>query len=280
MHQIHFHSLTTRRLRSFPSIAARLAGVPLAPVGLVLGLLASAPAAAVYHAPAARCHHDRLVTIGAAAEPRAQFCLDINRRFIPDRNIAPCVSICVLMGEKQDASPCTGSTIYMTDLTVGDGGQYATVAAAMVAWQPGDTIDLDSSNQTVTLGSGDFQLVVNGAGNTITMGRGNDSVTLNGSGNVVATGALQNVIRENGPGGNTIVTRAPGTGVNDIFGNAIQNGDILDLRATLAATSWDGDPSHLAAYFHITQVGTMARLNVSLVPGGHQYLVATFENAP
>ena len=97
---------------------------------------------------------------------------------------------------------------------------------------------------------------------------------------MVTTGAGQNSIYEKGTGGNTIVTRAPGTGINTIYGNAIQDGDILDLRATLAATTWDGNPSDVAEYFTIKQTGTVAILDVSLVPGGQRYEVATFHNAP
>ena len=168
----------------------------------------------------------------------------------------------------------------MSVLTVGPGEQFATLNAAVAASKAGDTFELDGNDQSFALGSGNLTLVASGNGNIITTGSGNDTVTLTGSGNVVTTGAGQNRIYEEGTGGNTIVTRAPTTGVNTIYGNAIQDGDILDLRATLAATTWDGNPSDVAEYFTIKQTGTVATLNVSLVPGGQQYEVAVFDNAP
>jgi hypothetical protein len=168
----------------------------------------------------------------------------------------------------------------MSTLTVGAGEQFSTVSTAIAAAQPGDTFDLDTDGQALSFGSGTgYSVVLNGNDNLLTMA-GYDTVTLTGSGNVVATGTGQNVIYEESAGGNTIVTRAPQSGANKIYGDALQNGDTLDLSATFGGTNWDGNLSDAAQYLSIKQTGTVATLYVSEVPGGPQYLVATFENAP
>ncbi len=168
----------------------------------------------------------------------------------------------------------------MSTLTVGPGQQFSTVSAAIAAAQPGDTFDLDTDGQTLSFGSGTgYNVALDGNDNLLTMA-GYATVTVTGSGNVVATGSGQNAIYEDSAGGNTIVTRAPQSGANKIYGDALQNGDTLNLSATFGATNWDGNLSDAAQYLSIKQTGTVATLSISEVPGGQQYLVATFENAP
>lgn len=168
----------------------------------------------------------------------------------------------------------------MSTLTVGPGQQFSTVSAAIAAAQPGDTFDLDTDGQTLSFGSGTgYNIALDGNDNLLTMA-GYATVTVTGSGNVVATGSGQNAIYEDSAGGNTIVTRAPQSGANKIYGDALQNGDTLNLSATFGATNWDGNLSDAAQYLSIKQTGTVATLSISEVPGGQQYLVATFENAP
>ncbi|HET6306923.1 MAG TPA: hypothetical protein VFG12_07040 [Rhodopila sp.] len=68
-------------------------------------------------------------------------------------------------------------------------------------------------------------------------GSGNDTIVLGGSGNAVYAGA--NSI-SGGTGDNTLGLPTAGHGLDTISGFTETNGDILDLRAALAATTWNG----------------------------------------
>jgi hypothetical protein len=84
-------------------------------------------------------------------------------------------------------------------------------------------------------------------GNSITTGSQHDVIVLSGSGNKVNASGGTNRITDNGPN-DKVVIPAAGVGRDNIYGTVLSNGDTLDLRAALAATSWDGKASDLGTY--------------------------------
>ena len=67
-------------------------------------------------------------------------------------------------------------------------------------------------------------------------------------------------------GSTTIALPAAGTGVAQIDGSAMQNGDMFDLTAALTQTGWDGNPASIGDFLHVTSNGTDS--TVAIDPSG------------
>jgi len=74
---------------------------------------------------------------------------------------------------------------------------------------------------------------------------------------------------------NTLVL--PGSGPVTLTGNTVNNGDLLDLRAAMATTNWDGDVGDLGNYLTATPTSNGTDLQISLhaTGGASSTLLAT-----
>jgi hypothetical protein len=71
----------------------------------------------------------------------------------------------------------------------------------------------------------------------------------------------------------------PGAGFDDIFGYVLQNSDVLDFRAALATTGWDGSQSTLGNFLHVTMAGNDAVIAMSATSGGASSNVAMLHDS-
>lgn len=155
-----------------------------------------------------------------------------------------------------------------------------TTEAVTVASDDRDAV-VSVSNQTIRAGTGDHAIFINGHGNTLTATGGQQTVQAYAGGNAITTGGSNDVIRVAGSGNrvdassghntimdsghnNTIVLPGAGQGTDDLYGYILQNDDVLDLRAAMAGTSWDGSSASLSHYLSITPVNNGGDLQVSL----------------
>jgi hypothetical protein len=115
-------------------------------------------------------------------------------------------------------------------------------------------------------------------GNRITTGAANDLISFAGSGNTINAGAGTNVLQDSGSN-NTIVMPGAAQGFDDVFGYVLQNGDKLDFRAALAATSWNGTQSTLGNFLHVTTSGANAIIALSNISSGAATQIADLEGA-
>ncbi len=140
-------------------------------------------------------------------------------------------------------------------------------------------------------GSGNLVSLVNGwesvnaldGGNTIKTGGGRDSIIIGGSGNFVDAGEGQgrDSVRDLGHDNVIVIPRA-GQGYQDIAGDVLSNGDLLDVRAALGATTWDHNMATLGNYVslrfvadpHLAELmihstGTSAAVGVTTIIGNN-----------
>lgn len=152
------------------------------------------------------------------------------------------------------------------------------------------------SNSVITAASGNHMIFIGGTGdtltatggtetvqafqghNTITTSGGNDTISFAGSGNVIDAGGGSNVLEDSGSG-STIVMPGAGQGMDDIFGYVLQNGDVLDFRAALAATQWDGSAATLGAYLQVGAAGNDAIISLSTTAGGAAVQIADLRDS-
>ena len=115
----------------------------------------------------------------------------------------------------------------------------APASAAIVI--PASQVDATEnvSNATITATSGNHMVFIDGTGDTVALTGGVDTITGNGS-------------------GNTILLPAAGTGSVDVYGSVFSNGDTIDLKQLLAATSWNGQEYRLSRYLVMTTSGAGA----------------------
>ena len=68
---------------------------------------------------------------------------------------------------------------------------------------------------------------------------------------------------------------------DNIYGFVLQNGDTLDLRAELAATSWNGNAATLGNFVQLNTVNNSAVISIdpSGAAGGASYAVATLQSS-
>lgn len=176
-------------------------------------------------------------------------------------------------------------------ITAGNADPPATVIAASDA----DPVEL-ASNTVITATAGDHMIFIGGTGdtltatggtetvqafqghNTITTGSGNDSISFAGSGNTIDAGGGSNTLADSGSL-NTIIMPGAGQGMDDIFGYVLQNGDLLDFRTALAATTWNGASATLGNYLHVTAAGSDAIVSLSQTSGGAPTQIADLRDA-
>jgi hypothetical protein len=133
----------------------------------------------------------------------------------------------------------------------------------------GDTLTATGGTETVQAFEGD---------NTITTGAGNDSISFAGSGNTINASGGTNTLQDSGSD-NTIVMPGAGNGFDDIFGYVLQNGDMLDFRAALAQTAWNGTQATLGNFLHVTMSGASAMISLSDTSGGAGTQIAELQGS-
>ena len=141
-----------------------------------------------------------------------------------------------------------------------------------------DTVQVGGQHDIILLGNG-TNLVSGTQGMAfITTGSGNDTIKLGGSGSTVNAGTGTNSIT-GGTGQDTFVMPKAGQGFDGITGFTETNGDVLDLRAALAATSWNGKAATLSNYLKVTDGGGSATLLVAPSGSGGGTAVATLNGS-
>jgi Ca2+-binding RTX toxin-like protein len=158
------------------------------------------------------------------------------------------------------------------------------------------------SNATITATAGDHIIFIGGTNdvlvatggketvqayhghNSITTGAGNDSIRFAGSGNTVDAGAGSNVLFNTGSK-NTIILPAAAHGSDSIRGpsvteSVLSNGDRLDLRPALAATTWTGDRLTISNYLRVTSYNGNSTVKVVAdgSPEGTAVTIANLQN--
>jgi hypothetical protein len=126
---------------------------------------------------------------------------------------------------------------------------------------------IGGSFDTATLTGGVEGVSAFQGNNVITTGASNDSIRFGGSGNLIDAGGGTNHVEDSGSA-NTIVMPGPGAGFDDVFGYVLQNSDVLDFRAALGTTGWDGSQSTLGNFLHVTMSGNDAVIAMSATSGG------------
>jgi beta-glucanase (GH16 family) len=137
---------------------------------------------------------------------------------------------------------------------------------------------IEGNHDTAMLTSGVEKVDASGAANRIVTGPGNDTIHITGSGDAIDAGAGNNSIVDEGSA-NTITMPKAGQGFDDIAGAVLQIGDILDFRAALANTQWNGQQSDLSNFLHVNASGNDAILSVSTSAGSTAIAVATLHDA-
>jgi len=181
----------------------------------------------------------------------------------------------------------------------GDGANTVTVGGA------GDTVTLGNgankvtsagANAIITTGNGGNSIGTTGAGNQITTGSGNDTiVTTAGTATIKAglglnmikfAGSNNDIINQGGTDtltdtgtNNTIVLPSAGNGLDTINGSVLTNGDMFDLRAALAATTWDQQLADIGAYLTLGTSGSNSLVQISDTSGGTPATVAVLNGA-
>jgi hypothetical protein len=165
-----------------------------------------------------------------------------------------------------------------------------TTDADPVIMVSGTHINAGSGDHMIFIGgTGDVLTAIGGTqtvmafqgGNAITTGAGNDTIRIAGSGNVVTAGAGTNWI-EDSSGNNRIVLPQAGQGFDDIYGDVLQQNDMLDLRPMLAATAWKGNRATIGDFVKVVapnQVNATITVDPSGIVGGDSYTVATLHGS-
>jgi hypothetical protein len=152
------------------------------------------------------------------------------------------------------------------------------------------------SNTVITASAGDHMIFIGGTGNVvtatggsetvqafqggnrITTGAQNDTISFAGSGNTINGGAGTNTLYDSGSD-NTIVMPDATQGFDNIFGYVLLNGDTLDFRAALGATSWNGAQATVGNFLHVTGVGGNAVVWLSTTSNGSALPIAELQGA-
>ncbi len=172
----------------------------------------------------------------------------------------------------------TGDDIYITGGThsiylLGNDGSITATAGT-------NTMYTNGTRNVLTGGTGVEKIQAFAGGNTLNGGGGNDTIYFGGSGNVIYTGNDNDVLNSSGTN-SRIVFGKVGEGVTDIYGYVLKNGDTLDLRTTLANTSWNGDTTKLANFIKISTVSNDAiiSINATGVAGATMQKLAVLHDA-
>ena len=153
-----------------------------------------------------------------------------------------------------------------------------------------------AANDTITTGNGNNTITGSGAGDTITTGSGNDFIQVTGGSATIKAGLGTNtimfavsaneIVNQGGTDtltdtgtNNTIVLPLAGQGLDTINGSVLANGDTFDLRAALAATTWDQQLSDLGDYLTLGTSGSNALVEISTTSGGTPITIGILEGA-
>jgi hypothetical protein len=132
-----------------------------------------------------------------------------------------------------------------------------------------NTLSTNGTGNTLTGGSGTDTIQAFSGGNTLKAGPGSETISFAGSNNTIYVGSGSDTIADSGSN-NRIVFGAAGGGTAQIYGYVLNNGDTLDLRTTLASTSWTKDPATLGNFLKVSLAGADAVISIdpSGVAGG------------
>ena len=122
--------------------------------------------------------------------------------------------------------------------------------------------------------------IIGTGGATIHAGLGTNKIGFAGTGNLIVNQGGKDVLTDTGTG-NTVVLPLAGLGLLTIGANALSNGDVFDLRPTLAATGWNHAAGTLSSYLSTGLQGNDATVVIdpSGVAGGASYTVAVISGA-
>ena len=193
-------------------------------------------------------------------------------------------------------------------------GYNNTVTVGSIAGGGTSYINAGAGNETVTGGNGNFVVLADGfnskvvfgngnnwvflsppganpsvpagtaapiekGGAVVTTGSGNDTMKLGGYGNQVDAGGGTNIIY-GGLGNDTFMLPPASRGLDTITGFTEANGDVLDLRAALAATGWNHTTtSTLANWLVATSAGGDTTLSVRTTAGGAATAIAVLHGS-
>ena len=104
-----------------------------------------------------------------------------------------------------------------------------------------------------------------------------DTIRIAGVGSVINAGSGTNNIEDSGSG-NRIIMPAIG-GFDDVFGYVLQNSDMLDFRAALSKTTWNGSNATLGNFLKVTMSGTDATIALAPTAGGAATKVAVLRDS-
>jgi len=152
-----------------------------------------------------------------------------------------------------------------------------------------DRVRVEGTGLRVTTGDGNDRLMVGYSDmldrNSIDAGAGDDTFNL-ASGNNIVTGGKGNDTfymscpMEGAAGSPSLQTifvlNRAGDGTDQIFGNVIRDGHMLDIRDALSATTWDGSVEHLSDFVGIRSLGGKAVVSITPtgIPGDPAFDVA------
>lgn len=222
-------------------------------------------------------------------------------------------SATIMLGNGNDSIVITGAG---NNVTVGSGMDAISAGAGgdetVVAGDGANTISAGGTNDHITAGNGVNKITATGADATITAGNGGDTIAATGAGDTITTGSGNDTIHDIAGGAtikaglgldtikfagsnndvinqggtdtltdtgtnNTIVLPLAGQGLDTIIGNVLTNGDAFDLRAALAATTWDQQLSDLGSYLTLGTSGSNTLVQLSTTSGGTPITVAMLD---
>ncbi len=213
-------------------------------------------------------------------------------------------SATITLGNGNDSVVVTGAN---NSITVGTGTDTISAGSGggetVVAGDGANSISGGGANNDFTTGNGASKITATGASATIQAGNGGDTVLATGTGDQITTGSGNDSItvtagsavikadlastRSNSPGrattsinqggndtltdsgtNNTIALPLAGLGLDTTNGGVLANGDIFDLRAAMAATTWDRQMSDLGPISDIGHLGLQHAGATQYVPAG------------
>ncbi|WP_428535375.1 hypothetical protein [Rhodopila sp.] len=145
-----------------------------------------------------------------------------------------------------------------TQLWSGSAAPPMTPTVNVAATQAGATVSQGMVSIIAT--SGNHMMFISGSGDTVNLAGGVNTITDTGS-------------------GNTYILPAAAKGSDIFTKNILTDGDTLDLRSALSATTWNGSASTLANYLTVTNPSQGSVLSIASTSGGSGVAIATINGA-
>ena len=145
-----------------------------------------------------------------------------------------------------------------TQLWSGSAAPPMTPTVNVAATQAGATVSQGMVSIIAT--SGNHMMFISGSGDTVNLAGGVNTITDTGS-------------------GNTYILPAAAKGSDIFTKNVLTDGDTLDLRSALSATTWNGSASTLANYLTVTNPSQGSVLSIASTSGGSSVAIATINGA-